>query len=146
MYEFLRKEFEMTPERKAEVEKAAKVGHEVNKSYCESIGDHSQPSWDAAPMWQRESCIAGVLGVLADPDTTPEESHERWRKHKEQEGWTYYTSKNVGTKQHPCMVPWNELPEDQRKKSALFTEVVKAFFNIAPPSQDAVELLKDIDL
>lgn len=27
----------------------AQIAHEINKAYCESIGDTSQPSWEEAP-------------------------------------------------------------------------------------------------
>lgn len=32
------------------IEDVAQVCHEVNKAYCESIGDNSQPEWDTAPL------------------------------------------------------------------------------------------------
>ena len=38
----------------------AKVAHTVNKAYCETLGDYSQPSWDEAPEWQKASALQGV--------------------------------------------------------------------------------------
>jgi hypothetical protein len=38
----------------------AMVAHEVNKAYCQSIGDNSQPTWREAPEWQTDSAINGV--------------------------------------------------------------------------------------
>ena len=38
----------------------AKVAHEINLAYCESIGDNSQPTWELAPDWQKSSAINGV--------------------------------------------------------------------------------------
>ena len=32
------------------VQDIARVAHELNKAYCESMGDHSQPDWDNAPV------------------------------------------------------------------------------------------------
>lgn len=37
------------------VQEVARVVHELNKAYCESIGDNSQPDWDNAPEWQKSS-------------------------------------------------------------------------------------------
>lgn len=42
-----------------ENEKIARVAHEVNKAYCEALGDMSQPVWEEAPEWQRASATSG---------------------------------------------------------------------------------------
>ena len=56
----------------------AKVCHEVNKAYCEALGDMSQPEWEAAPEWQRHSAINGVEFHLKNPHAGPCCSHESW--------------------------------------------------------------------
>lgn len=48
-------------------EDIAQVAHELNKAYCESIGDTSQPSWAGAPEWQKSSAIGGVSFHLDNP-------------------------------------------------------------------------------
>lgn len=106
------------------IENIAQVAHEINKSYCESIGDYSQQSWDDAPDWQKSSAINGVKFHLDNPDATPEASHESWLKQKEEEGWKYGPVKNPDTKEHPCFVPYNQLPESQRSKDYLFRQVI----------------------
>lgn len=102
----------------------AKTAHEVNRAYCEGIGDTSQEPWCDAPDWQRESCIAGVRGVLFD-NNTPEQSHESWMKQKLADGWKYDPVKDPGRKLHPCLVPYAELPEGQKVKDHLFVTTVK---------------------
>jgi hypothetical protein len=32
-----------------EIEEIAKVAHEVNRAYCQALGDFSQPKWEDAP-------------------------------------------------------------------------------------------------
>ena len=54
----------------------AMMCHAINAAYCQSLGDDSQPTWDDAPDWQRQSAIAGVEMHLANPDATPEQTHE----------------------------------------------------------------------
>jgi len=98
--------------------------HQVNKVYCESTGDMSQPDWYSAPKWQRDSAIAGVEFHLAEP-RTPEESHESWLAHKEADGWVYGDVKDPEKKEHPCMRPYSELPEEQRAKDHLFGGIVE---------------------
>jgi hypothetical protein len=105
-------------------EKIAKVCHEVNKAYCDSIGDHSQKSWEEAEQWQRDSAIKGVEYALANPDATPESQHEAWSTDKIADGWVYGPEKNPEKKEHHCLVPYNQLPEKQRSKDYLFRAVV----------------------
>jgi len=110
----------MTPEQ------IARICHEVNRAYCQSIGDDSQPKWNDAPDWQRESAINGVLFHLEN-DVTPEQSHENWMREKVAAGWTYGPVKDPEKKQHPCMVPYHDLPLEQRTKDYLFRAVVDCF-------------------
>jgi RyR domain len=103
----------------------ARVCHEVNRAYCAAIGDNSQPTWEAAEQWQRDSAIMGVKATIARPDGKPEDSHTNWLAHKKSEGWTYGPKKDPATKQHPCMVPYDQLPAEQRVKDHLFIAVVR---------------------
>lgn len=107
------------------VEHIARVCHESNRAYCMSVGDHSQPTWDMAPQWQRESAIEGVRAVVADPNRQPEDSHVSWMVLKESQGWAYGPVKAPELKQHPCMVPYAELPEIQKVKDHLFLAVAR---------------------
>jgi hypothetical protein len=104
----------------------ARVAHEINKAYCASIGDTSQPSWDDAPDWQKSSAINGVDFHITNPDASPSASHESWLKQKEEEGWKYGPVKNPETKEHPCFVPYDQLPVEQRSKDYLFKQVVES--------------------
>lgn len=108
------------------IQEIAKVCHEVNRAYCLSIGDTSQPSWEEAPQWQKDSAIKGVLFHL-EGDTTPEQSHESWMKEKLETGWKYGPVKDPDKKEHPCMVPYNQLPIEQRAKDYLFKSVVDSY-------------------
>ena len=63
---------------------------------------------------------------LANPDATPEDSHASWLAQKAADGWTYGRVKDPDAKRHPCMVPYNQLPAEQRAKDYLFKGVVAA--------------------
>lgn len=112
------------------IEQIAKVAHEINKAYCHAIGDDSHLPWEVAPEWQKSSAINGVKFVMTDPSKTPEQSHENWLKVKEEEGWTYGPVKDVEKKQHPCFVPYSELPTREKVKDSLFRAVVVNLMNI----------------
>jgi hypothetical protein len=87
------------------------------------MGDDSQMPWDAAPEWQRNSARAGAeLHLLGD--TTPADSHEAWMRLKLKEGWRWGPVKDPEKKEHPCLVPFSELPREQQAKDHLFRAVV----------------------
>lgn len=107
------------------LEACAHVAHEANRAYCRTLGDQSQPPWDEAPVWQRNSALEGVRGVIL-LQNGPRESHEGWTRLKLAEGWRLGPEKDPVKKTHPCLVPYDELPEEQRKKDRIFIDVVQA--------------------
>lgn len=109
-----------------DVQSIARVCHEANRAYCIGIGDTSQPDWDSAPEWQKRSAENGVRFHLENPNALPSHSHEEWLKEKQASGWKYGSVKDIDKKEHPCFVPYEELPEEQKKKDALFISVVRA--------------------
>ena len=111
----------------------AMMCHAINAAYCQSLGDDSQPTWDDAPDWQKQSAIAGVEMHLANPDATPEQSHESWYAQKEAEGWTYGEIKDAEKKEHPCFLPYDELPIEQKAKDYLFRATVHLVKHLPDP-------------
>ena len=108
-----------------EIEKIAKIAHEINKAYCEALGDFSQASWENAPEWQRESARMGV-DLHMSGDFGPEASHISWMKQKVETGWVYGEFKDVVNKTHPYIVPFDQLPVEQQAKDYIFRAVVHA--------------------
>lgn len=104
----------------------ARVCHEVNRAYCSALGDESQPPWETAPEWQQSSAINGVRLTVEDPARTPESSHIGWMEEKVADGWRYGPVKDPEAKTHPCLLPYQELPLEQRVKDHLFLAVVRA--------------------
>lgn len=102
------------------------VAHEANRAYCQTIGDNSQPKWANAPNWQVISACNGVRFIMENLDATAAESHNNWMAEKVKDGWTYGPVKDPKKKQHPCMVPFDQLPKKQQAKDALFRAVVVA--------------------
>lgn len=108
------------------VEQIAEICHEANLIYCLQLGDYSQPNWDDAEDWQKQSAISGVLFQKANPNSPPSASHESWLKEKEETGWKYGTVKDPVKKEHPCFVPYEQLPVEQQIKDHLFTGIARA--------------------
>ena len=112
----------MTNEQK--IQACAQAAHDANRAYCQVIGDHKQVPWDQAAPWQRAACIKGVTGVLKG--NTPEQSHEAWVKDQKAGGWKHGPVKDAYRKEHPCILPYKQLPAEQRAKDSLYIAVVSA--------------------
>jgi hypothetical protein len=116
----------------ADTEQIARVCHEANRAYCATIGDNSQPTWENAPQWQKDSAIKGVEFHIARLDAgdepSPSASHESWLEQKRIEGWKYGPTKDAEKKTHPCFMPYDGLPIEQRLKDYVFAAIVKAFW------------------
>lgn len=108
------------------VKDIAAIAHDANRRLCFAQGDQSQLLWGTAPAWQRESAINGVRFCLANPDAPASANHESWLKQKEADGWTYGPKKDPETKQHPCFVPYDQLPPEQQAKDHLFKAICAA--------------------
>jgi hypothetical protein len=107
-------------------EQIARVAHEVNRAYCQALGDNSQPAWEDAPQWQRDSAMLGVQLHTENPNAGPQASHESWMAQKMAEGWVYGPEKKPDLKQHHCIVPFDALPVEQQAKDYIFRGVVHA--------------------
>jgi len=109
-----------------DIKDIARVCHEANRTYCELIGDFTQVSWYAAPDWQKDSAIKGVLFIQSNPNAPSSASHDSWLQEKKINGWKYGPIKNVEKKEHPCFVPYDDLPLEQRRKDHLFGAICRA--------------------
>lgn len=107
-------------------EQIAHVCHDANRALCATHGDLSQPPWDEAPAWQRESAIHGVEFCQSHQDAPASANHDSWLREKLAAGWTYGPVKDAVAKTHPCLVPFEQLPSEQQAKDALFKAVVGA--------------------
>lgn len=102
------------------------VCHAANLEYRLLMGEEGGPDWEHAPTWQRTSVVNGVMGYLNNPNLTPQESHANWYREKADQGWKYGPVKNTDTKEHPCFLPYHQLPVFQQRKDALFRAIVLA--------------------
>lgn len=126
------------------IDQVAELCHEQNRAYCALIGDDVARPWHEAAAKIRQSAVDGVLHAIRAPNHNPRESHENWLAFKEANGWRYGIMKNEATKEHPCFMPYDDLPEDQKAKDYLFLGVVSslmacnaiASLRTSPPTDD----------
>lgn len=106
-------------------EEIAQAVHAAN-SVLQRIHGDSAPSlpWDCESEHIRQSAVEGVR--RARKGATPEQLHEAWCEFKRAGGWVYGEVKDPDAKTHPCLVPYADLPPEQRDKDRLFLAVVEA--------------------
>lgn len=104
----------------------ARVCHQANKAHCENHGDTSQVDWERAPGWQQKSALLGVRFAMQNPDAPASAQHDSWSRTKLEEGWKYGPVKDAEKKEHPCLVPFDQLPAEQQAKDRLFRAIVNA--------------------
>lgn len=126
------------------IELAARLCHEVNRNWCALNGDMSQPAWEDAPDWQKNSAILGVQFHMDNPDAGDSASHDSWMAQKVADGWIYGEIKDPDATPptHHCMVPFDQLPEVDQIKDALFRSTVHSVMGIQ--SGDSDEAISDI--
>ena len=42
-------------------------------------------------------------------------THEVWSENRIKDGWTYGEERNDAKKEHPCLIPYEELPESEKE-------------------------------
>jgi hypothetical protein len=92
---------------------AAIIVHMINNRVCELNGEE-QISWDDAPQYMRDGLIEALEG-----DLMPEAGHQAWMENRLANGWTLGPVKSIENKTSPCLVPYSQLPYEQRVKDAI---------------------------
>ena len=104
----------------------ARVVHEALRAWAAAHGQHDIPAWDEAPDWMHTSTHEGVRHALAHPGESGAAQHDQWQRQKAADGWSHGPVKDAAAKTHPLMVPWEELPDFERRKDAILQAVVAA--------------------
>lgn len=70
-----------------------------------------------------------------------EQIHERWASNRMQEGWSHGCQYDGEQKRHPCLIPYDQLPESEKeydRSTARHTIqlLLHAGFQILPPPSD----------
>ena len=64
------------------------------------------------PMDTSDIQLPEELNVLVEK--MAENVHEVWAQSRIEQGWTYGPERNDALQQHPCLVPYQELPEIEK--------------------------------
>ena len=107
----------------------ARIANEINRVYAYCIGQEKSKFEQLKPE-EIENIKIGVKFCLANPTTTPEEIHAKWRETKLAAGWSYGPIINLHLKQHPNMINFYNLPISERIKDHIFVALVKELNNL----------------
>ena len=109
------------------VEDIARVCHAAIREHSWVVGLPDTDEWRSLTDEDREANIDGVKYYLSSRSSvSPEASHDNWMMHMLKKGWRWGSVKCPEKMEHPCLVPYRYLPEDQRVKDVLFLNIVDA--------------------
>lgn len=108
------------------IEDIAMMAHDANRVLCFKLRDATEGDWYFIGHQQRESYIKGVQWRLDHPHALPADQRNEWMRCKLQDGWKLGPTKDISKKESPCLIPYSDLPKEQRAKDALFVGIVTA--------------------
>ncbi|MGA8571087.1 MAG: RyR domain-containing protein [Desulfobaccales bacterium] len=84
----------------------------------------------------KEKIPAALLELV---EKLAENTHKAWAAQRLAEGWRYGPERNDRKKEHPCLVPYQDLPESEkeydRKTSLVTLQTILGWgYRIEPPS------------
>jgi hypothetical protein len=110
--------------KKMTVESIAQVVHEIQVAFTRQLSDYSLKPWSETPEDVKAITIAAVKHHTDYPEDGAKESHDNWVDGKIVQGWKYGPVKDAIKKEHPSLIPFAELPLNERIKDALVVQTI----------------------
>ncbi len=110
----------------------ARVVHEVTRIFRIAEGEYSSPPWKdvAHPPWEEamhyQKHAAFSETRVALDGGSPEQVHEAWMHEMRASGWSHGPELVTIKKQHPGMVPYDQLSAMQRNRIDVIIAVARA--------------------
>jgi hypothetical protein len=73
--------------------------------------------YEPAPLDTSSITLSPELQALTE--RLAENAHDLWAAQRLAEGWTYGRRRDDAKKQHPCLVPYAELPDSEKEYDRL---------------------------
>ena len=67
------------------------------------------------------------IGLMPLLESLAENVHDTWAAGRIADGWTHGPERNDTKKQHPCLVPYNDLPEEEKEYDRQTAKATIAF-------------------
>jgi len=112
--------------RNQKTERAAEVVQEVVKTFSHFAKIEEVPSYKDLDPISRESLINSVAFITDNNITENKPIHDIWLEKMLKMGWTYGKDFDLEKKTHPSLVPFSNLPPEERAVDKLFRSVLKS--------------------
>ena len=81
----------------------------------------------------------GLHGLI---EQLAENNHDHWARQRIEDGWTYGPQRDDARKTHPDLVPYSDVPEDEKEYDRIsvvetLKVIIKLGYQIAPSRTDA---------
>jgi hypothetical protein len=83
-----------------------------------------EPWYDRDEKFQKQMIDVVQKYIKSTEMPTPEEVHNSWMKAYLDMGWKYGEVRDTEKKTHPDLLPFDQLPKDERDKDAIFLSLV----------------------
>lgn len=113
---------------KEELTAIARAAHTANLLFSEfhpmdvSVADGR--TWDEHSEQERQESVDYISYLIKNPLLDGREAHDAWMVKKQEAGWKFGRVKNNEKKEHPCMVPYNQLNAYDMFKDDLYVAVI----------------------
>ena len=104
---------------------SSKLVHALNNSIC-ALNGEEQVEWEDAPAYMREGLQMAIKHGF-EKGVDPRQGHEDWMASRIAQGWTLGPVKSIENKVSPCLIPYDDLPYEQRVKDSIRAGVVEFF-------------------
>ena len=96
---------------------------------------HPMP-YKPTPIETSSIILPAELSALTE--RLAENAHDLWAEQRLAQGWSYGTQRNDEQKQHPCLVPYNQLPDSEKEYDRLaalgtLKAILQLGYRIVPP-------------
>ena len=78
--------------------------------------------YNPKPADTSEIVLSGKLIALTEK--IAENVHDIWAEKRFAEGWVYGDKRDDAKKLHPCLIPYNELPESEKENFEAYAEYI----------------------
>jgi hypothetical protein len=94
--------------------------------------------YQPAPMDTSNVVLPPELGALTE--RLAENAHDIWAAQRIAQGWSFGLQRDDGKKLHPCLVPYDQLPDSERdydRQAAVGTlkAILQLGYQIIPPNK-----------
>lgn len=110
------------------VHEIARVAHEAVRGYREAIGDPSVAPWQYAEPSEKALAAQIVVTLIRARWKEPQKLHEEFVEDMKLQGWVHGEVTDPAKKTHAMLVPFDQLPEQQRIEDSLFRAVTLALY------------------